>query len=159
MQKMPIGKYLNLDTGKISIDRILSHYRFDKEQAIQIRKVRPQIEQRIEEILDGFYEFIFNFEHAKRFIDTEERLSMHRQLLRSWLLSLFNGRYDDAYFNYLNRISEIHVHIGLPTHYVNAAFSYLRESFNKVLIEEDLLGLIHIVNRVIDINLDLLSLS
>ncbi|GEM_PF-619822 len=159
MQKMPTGKYFNLDTGKISIDRILSHYRFDREEAVLLRKVRPQIEQRIEEILDGFYQFIFNFEHAKRFIDTEERLSTHRQLLRSWLLSLFNGRYDNAYFNYLNRISEIHVHIGLPTHYVNAAFSYLRESFNKVLIEEDLLELIHIVNRVIDINLDLLSLS
>ncbi len=124
-----------------------------------LKEFRPLLQDKIELVLDGFYQFIFRFEYARVFLDSDEMIERHRAKLHSWLLELFGGRYDDRYFDRLEEISETHVKIGLPAHYVDAAFSYLREAFNQILLDAQRLDLLQNVNRIVDINLDLLSLN
>jgi uncharacterized membrane protein (DUF373 family) len=68
------------------------------------------------------------------------------------------------YFLYLYKIGEIHVKIGLPTHYVNSAFTYVR-TFILSSIEENFKDKQHhvqeikAVEKIIDMNLDVLTSS
>jgi len=79
-------------------------------------------------------------------------------------LNLFSGKYDNFYFINLYKIGEIHVKIGLPTHYVNSAFTFVR-TFALQSIEENFdnkeqhVKEIHAVEKIIDMNLDVLTSS
>jgi len=73
--------------------------------------------------------------------------------------SAFCGTYDESYFQQLHRISETHVRIGLPSHYVNTAFSFVRNFLEKLLIETENRESLAAMNKIIDINLDVLTSS
>ncbi|MFA9238312.1 MAG: hypothetical protein ACEQSQ_00305 [Candidatus Paceibacteria bacterium] len=53
----------------------------------------------------------------------------------------------------------MHVRIGLPAHYVNVAFSYVRGFLKKVLIKEKKYEVLSSVDKIIDINLDVLTIA
>ena len=142
------------------ISKILEDYRFTPEDAGRLVTLYPMAEQTLPELLPKFYDFIFSFAHAQIFLHSSEILTKHESAISSWFLELFSGKYDAVYFKKLSLIGETHVRIGLPPHYVNAAFSYVREFVERRMITqemgvEDLAAL----NKIIDINLDILSLS
>ena len=145
---------------RYDIGKMLAHYRFGPEDSRRLKALEPLMVASLPELLPGFYDFIFSFEHARIFLHNDEILAKHRRGLQRWFRALFGGRYDGSYFRELARISETHVRIGLPPHYVNTAFSYVREYLERLLLShgrnvEDLAS----VNKVIDINLDILSLT
>jgi len=71
----------------------------------------------------------------------------------------FIGHYDMPYFNKLNIISETHVKIGLPSHYVHAAFSFVRQFLEQYFTENGYALHMPSIHKIIDINLDILSLA
>ena len=142
------------------VTKMLKHYRFSEADAVRLKDLSPLAKDALSKLKPGFYDFIFSFAHAQIFLHSSDVLNKHESAIGMWFLNLFNGTYDEAYFNKLNIISETHVRIGLPPHYVNAAFSYVREFIERLLIENgyDMESLAS-VNKIIDINLDILSLS
>ncbi len=74
-------------------------------------------------------------------------------------MNLFGGQYDTDYFEGLAIISETHVKVGLPAHYVNAAFSFVRQFLENVLIASGYTDRLSSLHKIIDINLDVLSLT
>jgi EAL domain-containing protein (putative c-di-GMP-specific phosphodiesterase class I) len=143
----------------IDIGQMKKHYRFDEKDALRLETLRPLAERLADTLLDGFYTFIFGFEHASVFLHTPAQLQRHRKEIRRWFLELFCGRYDEAYFRRLEHISEIHIKIGLPSHYVNSAFSYIREFLEENLHKAGKSSSLPSVHKILDINLDILSLS
>ena len=142
------------------VTKMLQHYRFSEADAMRLKRVYPLAKASLPKLKPGFYDFIFSFAHAQIFLHSSEILSKHELAIGMWFLNLFSGTYDEAYFNKLNIISETHVRIGLPPHYVNAAFSYVREFIERLMMENDYdVESLASVNKIIDINLDILSLS
>lgn len=142
------------------ISKMLTHYRFSSEDATRLTALHPLVKAALPRLLPGFYEFIFAFSHAQIFLHSTDVLAKHEQAIGQWFLGLFGGQYDEAYFKQLSLISETHVRIGLPPHYVNAAFSYVREFMQRLILSEGLsVEDLAAVNKIIDINLDVLSLS
>jgi len=142
------------------IDTILKDYRFTEKDRLNLRSLESDFHRLLlPQIIPGFYSFIFEFEHAKVFLHCEEILKRHEEGLRKWFDALFEGEYGERYFEMLRRISETHVRIGLPTHYVHAAFSYVRRRVIQWLQEEGRIEEIASFNKILDINLDILSLS
>ena len=142
------------------ITKMLQHYRFSEEDAERLKAVYPVAKKALPALMPGFYDFIFSFSHAQIFLHSSDILSKHELAIGTWFLGLFSGSYDKAYFNQLNIISETHVRIGLPPHYVNAAFSYVREFIEREILKENYdVESLASVNKIIDINLDILSLS
>lgn len=149
---------VHLVTREYDIIQLKAHYRFTEEDAKRLKHMQKHIHALLPSLLDGFYDYIFSFEHAKLFLHDKMIQNRHRSAINNWFLDLFGGVYDDAYFRKLQNISETHVRIGLPSHYVNCAFSYIREFLDKEFHkgnEED----IYAMNKIIDINLDILSLT
>ncbi len=141
-----------------------ANYRFTKDDEALLLQMKPHMETFADEFLEGFYEFIWNFGKTAEFLKDQEVISRHRGKIREWYLDLFKGTYDMPYFLKLYKIGEIHVQLGLPTHYVNAAFNYVRvftlgRIHKHCLESDDLTDKLKAVEKILDINLDVLTSS
>ena len=143
----------------IGIKQIKAHYLFTSDDAKILHSLLPVAKTSLLQMREEFYRFIFNFEHAKLFLNNDEIIEKHQNSLERWYLSLFSGSYDTDYFHMLTGISETHVRIGLPTHYVNAAFSFVRQFLEKILIHSGHTDALSSMHKIVDINLDILSLT
>jgi len=141
-----------------------NHYQFTKEEAKLLKDLQPRMEKLADEFIDGFYDYIWGFGKTAQFLKNKEIIAHHRKKIKEWFVNLFCGQYDMPYFMYLYKIGEIHVKIGLPTHYVNSAFTYVR-TFILSSIEENFknkqhhIQEIHAVEKIVDMNLDVLTSS
>jgi len=139
--------------------RLLKHYKFTSLDANNLKEIENITKIYSKEFLDGFYKFILEFDYARKFLYNQEILQRHKIGIENWYLNLFCGVYDKSYFEKLYMISEIHVRIGLPTHYVNTAFSYVRGFVKNILLTEKKYEVLSSVDKIIDINLDILTIS
>jgi len=139
--------------------RVLKHYKFSDKDAFLLNSIQNITSLHTHELLKGFYEFIFEFDHARMFLHNKEILLRHEKGIENWYLNLFGGQYDTSYFEKLNFISEIHVRIGLPAHYVNTAFSFVRGFVKDILIQEKKYEVLSSWDKIIDINLDILTIA
>lgn len=138
---------------------VLKNYKFNQEDANHLNSIKSLASTHTKELLKGFYKFIFEFNHATTFLHNKEILIRHEKGIELWYLNLFCGKYEEEYFEKLNIISEIHVRIGLPAHYVNAAFSYVRGFIKDIIIKEKRFEVLSSVDKIIDINLDILTIA
>jgi len=141
-----------------------TNYRFIKNDETLLLDMKLELESFADEFYEGFFEFIWSFGETAEFLKDEAVIARHRGKIREWYLNLFSGTYDISYFLKLCKIGEIHVKLGLPTHYVNAAFNYVRvvtlgRIHNKYSGSDDLTDRLKAVERIIDINLDVLTSS
>lgn len=141
-----------------------SHYRFTEEEAQVLKNLQPRMEKLSDEFIDGFYDYIWGFGQTAQFLKNKAIIAHHRTKIKEWFINLFCGNYDMTYFMYLYKIGEVHVKIGLPTHYVNSAFTFVRTFVLKNIQEnfenkESYAKEINAVEKIIDMNLDVLTSS
>lgn len=140
------------------------HYQFSDKEALILKELQPRMEKLVDEFIDGFYDYIWGFGKTAQFLKNKDIIANHRNKIKAWFINLFCGKYDMPYFMYLYKIGEIHVKIGLPTHYVNSAFTYVR-TFILANIEKNFkdkeyhVKEIKAVEKIIDMNLDVLTSS
>ncbi len=141
-----------------------AHYKFTDEEAKILLDLQPRMEGLADKFINEFYDYIWQFGKTSKFLKDEKIIAHHREKIKEWFISLFCGKYDMSYFTCLYKIGEIHVKIGLPTHYVNSAFTFVR-TFILESIEENFLNKvqhlkeIRAVEKIVDINLDVLTSS
>lgn len=153
-------KYKEINSiNEKNYNNLLKNYKFTALDALQLSNIKNIASEYEDSLLEGFYKFIFEFNYAKSFLHNKEILKRHEEGIRQWFQNLFCGKYDNAYFYKLNLISEVHVRIGLPAHYVNAAFSYIRGFLKDILIKEKIYEPLTSLDKIIDINLDILTIS
>ena len=140
------------------------HYRFTDKEAQILKELQPHMEELADEFLDGFYDYIWGFGKTAQFLKNKDIISYHREKIKAWYINLFSGKYDLPYFTYLYKIGEVHVKIGLPTHYVNSMFTYVR-TFIITTIEaqsddsETRIAKLKSVEKIVDMSLDVLTSS
>ncbi len=144
-----------------NFERIKKDFQFSDEDVKNILKMRERILKYEDEFLDRFYRFIFSMPDTKNYL-TKERLKKHKEKLRLWYRDLFSGKYDKKYYQKLYRIGEKHVDIGLPPHYVNASFNFIRRFFIEKInqeygLSEERNRLVESLGKLLDINLDVLT--
>ncbi len=143
---------------------LIAHYKFTDEEAQILKDLQPRMEKLSDEFIDGFYDYIWGFGTTAQFLKNKDIIAHHRKKIKEWFINLFCGNYDMSYFMYLYKIGEIHVKIGLPTHFVNSAFTFVR-TFVLQNIEgnfhnkEQHVKEIQAVEKIIDMNLDVLTSS
>jgi len=141
-----------------------AHYKFTDEEAKILLDLQPRMEGLADKFINEFYDYIWQFGETSKFLKDEKIIAHHREKIKEWFVGLFCGKYDMSYFTYLYKIGEIHVKIGLPTHYVNSAFTFVR-TFILESIEENFLNKeqhlkeIRAVEKIVDMNLDVLTSS
>jgi len=143
---------------------IKSHYKFTDEEADILKNLQPRMEELADKFIDEFYDYIWGFGTTAQFLKNKDIIAHHRKKIKEWFINLFCGQYDMPYFLHLYKIGEVHVKIGLPTHYVNSAFTFVR-TFVLQSIEDNFINKeqhvkeIKAVEKMIDMNLDVLTSS
>ena len=147
-----------------NIEQIKKDFDFTQEDVERIKKLKPILEKYLDEFISKFYFFISRFPDYNQFLKNEDLFKRHKSELKNWFLDLFSGNYDENYFSRLYKIGEVHVNIGLPTHYVNAAFNFVRrfiiEKIDIEIQDKNERNLyVTSIGKLIDINLDVLTLA
>ncbi|WP_052704003.1 EAL domain-containing protein [Vibrio nigripulchritudo] len=151
--------HIETEQSTKNYSKVLQYYQFTEDDALHLKKVQPIIEEKMHLLLDDFYTSIFKFKYATRFLGCDKVLNRHKESISVWIYQLFDGKYDQKYFDRLNYISEVHVKIGLPTHYINTAFSFIRRSIKDLAIKHKAYDSLTAIDKIIDINLDMLTVS
>nr|WP_321265794.1 protoglobin domain-containing protein [uncultured Sulfurimonas sp.] len=144
--------------------QLKSHYKFTDEEALLLKQLQPRMQTLADTFIDDFYDYIWGFGKTAQFLKNKEIIANHRKKIKEWFINLFCGKYDMNYFMYIYSIGEIHVRIGLPTHYVNSAFTFVR-TFILQSIEDNFVNKeqhvkeIKAVEKILDMNLDVLTSS
>lgn len=139
-------------------------YKFTAEDEMLLLALQPRMEELSDKFISEFYDYIWGFGKTAQFLKNQNIISQHRIKIKDWFINLFCGKYDIHYFTKLYKIGEIHVKIGLPTHYVNSAFTFVR-TFILENSEENFknknqhLDEVRAIEKIIDINLDVLTSS
>jgi uncharacterized membrane protein (DUF373 family) len=139
-------------------------YKFTDEESELLKNLQPLMKEHADNFVDAFYDYIWGFGSTAQFLKNKDIIAHHRHKIKEWYINLFCGQYDVSYFMHLYKIGEVHVKIGLPTHYVNSAFTFVRtyvlQTIEKnITSTEQHLKEVIAVEKMIDMNLDVISSS
>ncbi len=141
---------------------IMDFYEFTSSDKENLRKLQPIMEKYTDEFVESFFSFMSKFPEFNKLINTEEIEKNYKKIVRDWYLSSFEGRYDDLYFGRLKKIAEIHVKLGIPPYYINAAANFLRKFIRDVLDRENISehernSYKASIEKLLNINLDVMT--
>ncbi len=148
----------------LTMQEIRSHYFFTEEDAGLLKSLQSLTAANADRMADEFYDFLLGIPETAEYLKDDLILQRLKTTHKEWFVSLFSGSYDNQYLHVLQRIGHAHVRVGLKAHYVNAAMNVVRRFLIELLQEnfpvlEERRKYRNAVERIIDINLDIMSAS
>ncbi len=145
-----------------SFEQIKKDYEFTEKDEQRIEKLKPYMEKYLNEFINDFYRFVFKLPEAKKFLKDDETINRHKKKIKEWYQELFSGKYNEKYFEKLHRTGEVHDKLGIPTHYINASFNFIRRWFIKKINQEfgysrERNLYVESLGKLLDINLDIMT--
>ncbi len=108
------------------LEEIAQYAGFGAEDAARLVRLGPLLEPDFDGVVDHFYAAIDRSPGARAVFENEEQIARQKLFLRDWLVGIFGGVYDEAYFERRARIGRVHVRIGMPQRYMFAAMDLVR---------------------------------
>ncbi len=103
------------------IRRRKEYFGFSEEDAGALEALRPVVAENIDGIVESFYGHIVGVDEMARVIGDAESLRRLRLYQRNYVLSLFDGKYDEEYVHSRLRVGLVHKRIGVsPKYYISA---------------------------------------
>jgi len=99
---------------------------FQASDAALLARARDALAPDFARIARAFYDTAREHEEAHAVFGSEEQIARLQASLQEWMRGLFGGVYDDAYFERIARVGEVHVRVGLPQRFVVTAMCCLR---------------------------------
>jgi uncharacterized membrane protein (DUF373 family) len=143
-----------------TFEEIRENFRLGEAEEDMLRRLAPLVDPQAEQIVEDFYQFLLEIPDAAKFLQDSERLARLKGLHRAWLMQLFEGPYNESYFQRLQRIGLAHVRIGLSAHFVYVAMNFLRDRLKLILTEVEPAerGAAEIaLDKILDLNLDVIA--
>lgn len=136
---------------------LLRHVDFTAADTALLARALPD-EAALERVVERFYEDLLAHEETRRVVTGEEQVARMRCTLRDWLVSIFVGPHDEAYFERRCRIGRRHVQIGLEQHSMFTAMAVIRDALGTALDEAlrdrpERLRTIRALHKILDVEL------
>ena len=120
----------------------------------RLRAVKPLVLPTFRAAIEAFYARILEHDDARAALQRGERhVGQLKTTLLQWLNELFDGPWDERYVERRARIGTVHVHIGLPQHYMVTAMNLVRRHLLEALEGPTHLDDRSSVHRVLDLDL------
>ena len=114
---------LVLDEAEVRQRR--AYFEIGPEDERVLRDAHALLEPRAEDIIERFYEFLFEHEHTRRMLLDDGLLHRLKEIQKRYFHELFSGHYDRAYFKNRLCVGLAHNRIGLsPQWYLGAYRKY-----------------------------------
>lgn len=117
--------------------RELSHdLAFGPAQHALLARAKPLMAARVDHVVDRFYVVLGDNPIQRAIFEDQEQIDRQKLHLRGWLLTIFDGVYDEAYVERRTRIGHVHVRIRLPQRYMVSMMSVLRRELQHAVSVE-----------------------
>ena len=107
-------------------------------EADQLRLVGPRLQARFPDVVELFYHTLLKDPEAKAVFRDDAQIRRVQDLLNTWIQELFEGRYDEAYFEKRSKIGRTHVRVELPQRFIFTAMSLIRTELTQLIQALDL---------------------
>lgn len=147
-----------------SSESIKKIYNFKETDKDNLESLCPAARQNSDNFLHVLYDFLGTFPDYNKFLGNTEVRKRHREKFKAWFIELFCGKYDESYLIRVQKIGHVHADMELPTHYVSATMSFVRNYIHQTILlscpnEEERINCRESVDKILDINLDILTSS
>ncbi|HLD46533.1 MAG TPA: protoglobin domain-containing protein, partial [Desulfobaccales bacterium] len=119
-----------------TFQEIKANYRFTDQDIETLKGLLPVVSPHAETIVSDFYSLLLSIPDTAKFLQNEAKLTWLRGQHEQWLLTLFQGPYDEGYFQRLQRIGHAHVRIGLSAHFVYVGMNLVRRHLHRIIEAE-----------------------
>jgi uncharacterized membrane protein (DUF373 family) len=144
-----------------TFQEIKNNYRFSDPDIETLVRLLPIVSPHVDQIVTDFYNLLLTMPDTAKFIGSETKLARLQAQHRQWLLELFQGPYDERYFQRLQRIGQAHVRIGLSAHFVYVGMNLVREKLDRIVDTEVEAGQRQesrrALEKILDLNLDVIA--
>ncbi len=145
-----------------SFREIRQDYRFTEADEQRLLKLKPLMQEHVDEIMSTLSLWIMGTKGAAKFFTEETRKKHVFGAQRDWFLDLFSGQYDNKYYEKLMHISAAHVKHNVDAHYMNRAVNLVKNACIGILQQSDeeraeITSNIIAVGKILDINLDVIT--
>ncbi len=145
-------------------DEIKDYMGFSPEDAELLVEARVCVLPDMDRIVDAFYRGLNDNPRTQAVFEGPDQVERLRGSLYNWIAQLFDGLYDEAYFQKRMRIGRVHVAVGLLPHFMFGAMNIIRSEIEEILWNCDHLGPhgfrhMRAVNRLLDIELTIMLQS
>ncbi|MCC9625435.1 globin-coupled sensor protein [Thalassospira sp. MA62] len=116
------------------IKRRLEFIDFNEKKAEQLKKAWPIVEGNIEPILDVFYQKVMARPELAQIVGNPSNITRLKNAQKTHWAKLFEGTFDDSFYDDVRRIGKAHEMIGLtPESYVSA-YNFMLGELTRLLL-------------------------
>ena len=123
-----------------TFQEIKDNYRFTEPDIEILKGLLPVISPHAETIVSDFYDLLLTIPDTAKFLQDAAKLARLRAQHQQWLLALFQGPYDERYFQRLQRVGHAHVRIGLSAHFVYVGMNLIRQHLHRIIERKSIPG-------------------
>jgi len=147
-----------------SFKEIKDNYNFTTDDEQRLLKLKPIMEPHVEEIVSTLNSYIMSTKIGARLLAEDSRKNHLFEAQKSWFIAMFEGKYDNKYYERLIKIGITHVKRGIDAHHLNRAVNIIRNLGLNILYtqnspEEEIIANILVFEKILDINLDIMTSS
>lgn len=132
-------------------------------EAVLLRDIWPILKRNKDEIVDGFYTHLEQFDELRIILDKYDKDKLKLAFV-AWLSELFDGKYDHTYNRKRKALGEKHRAAQIPMRFILSSLRYMRSSVNYYVSmnvgEKDPIKAIKLnraINKVFDLDLLLMT--
>lgn len=137
-------------------EELKRYVRFEAADQTCLRAFGPVAAPHFAAVADVFYARVVEHEEARAVFSGPDQIERLKHSLREWMRLLFEGPWDEAYFQRRLRIGRVHVQIALPQRYMMAAMNVVRTALIDVVARHpanDSVQLRLAIHKLLDIEL------
>jgi uncharacterized membrane protein (DUF373 family) len=147
-----------------SFKEIKDSYSFTADDERRLFQLQSIMVNHAEGIAGALSSYIMSTKKGIRLLTQETRRIHLFGLQKKWFLGMFEGKYDNSYYDRLIRIGIVHVKNEIDAHYLNRAVNIIRGLVVEILYEmkndrEETIANILTFEKILDINLDVMTSS
>jgi uncharacterized membrane protein (DUF373 family)/hemoglobin-like flavoprotein len=144
-----------------TFQEIKDNYRFTELETETLKSLFPVVEPHGDRIVTDFYNLFLQIPDAAKYLEGEGQIARLQPLHRAWLLAMFQGPYDERYFQRLQRVGLAHVRIDLSAHFVYVGMNLIRQHLHQIIHAEveprQRESAFSAVEKILDLNLDIIA--
>ena len=116
--------------------RKLAYLRIDKKTRELLHAFMPHLQKIIPGVLDGFYAHVTGEPHLAGMFKNAEHIEHAKQAQSRHWERMFSGRFDDEYFQSVERIGQAHCRLGLEPGWYIGGYALVKQALIQHVLEE-----------------------
>lgn len=119
-----------------SLFELKKHYNFTTEDEKRLSNLAPIMIDKVDKVVNGIHDWIIQTDVALKLFKNDTIMNHIMNQVRNWFISLFSGKYDSSFYDFLIRIGQKHEKAGVDPHFIGRAMNIVRNTCIDILSKE-----------------------